>query len=127
MITSMDADRELMRTPFLRGGRQLGVGIDCLGVVLHKLAEWGMPVLDPWAEVAAQWRRGELEPGHLMPDGWRLVQDQPRDGDVVFFGTDRLGVGFVEAGMVWTAVEGVGVLRQALHVRPMTQVWRWCP
>lgn len=123
MITS--TDRDLMRTPFRRGGRVVGEGIDCLGVVLHKLRERGLPALDPWGEVERQWQRGRLAPDDLMPAGWHLVHDQPQDGDVVFFGPRRLGVGFVEAGFVWTAHEGAGVVRTPLHQCRPVQVWRF--
>jgi hypothetical protein len=129
-LTVDDFDRELLRTPFARGGRQVGRGLDCLGVVCAQLGRRGVDFPDPWQQLAASWQAGEpLDVGPLMPAGWRRLGEleRPRDLDVVFLDAARASIGLVEDGRVWTATDEGGVLRLPLERCKVAQAWRRCP
>lgn len=122
-------DAQLLATPFERGGRRIGHGIDCAGVVLHKLAQLGLPAFDPWAAIADRWAAGQLhELDGLFPPGWSRCADgeQLRDGDLLLFGANRMGVALVQDGVAWTARPHCGVLRLPLdRLGYVAEVWRY--
>lgn len=100
---------ELIGIPFLRGGRDPRVGVDCLGLVLLRCQQVGLPWCDPWLQIEAAWRRGERAPGTLMPPEWRqLAADEPdRDNDIWFLGPpgNIEHVAIVAAGHLLTTEE----------------------
>lgn len=126
MTESRELDRELLRTPFVRGGRELGArgGIDCYGVAIERLRRHGITLPDVWVAIADEWAAGNTTPTSCMPAGWHRVRLAPIDGDLVFLSADRLSIGVVEDGCVWTATESSGVVRLPLHRVTIDQVWR---
>lgn len=122
----MHSTAQLLGTPYVRGGRQVGIGLDCLGVVLEMARARGVDAQDPWHLLEQNWNCGVREPGTGFPPGWRQVADAPQDDDVVLLRTDLGGVGYVLDGYVWTASRHAGVHRLPLHRARMvvSQVWR---
>lgn len=103
---------ELVGRPFVWGGRDPAVGLDCLGVTLLVAARRGRPLPDPWQLHAERWQAGERELEELcrLPDGWVAVEpvDARRD-DVVAFsenpgGRDASHIGYlIEDGLLISA------------------------
>lgn len=80
-----DLLRRLLRTPYVLGGREVGKGIDCHGVVCE-VAKWrGLPVPDGWQSIRSAWESGDLDAATGFPPGWSCVDADPRDGDVMLY------------------------------------------
>lgn len=102
----------LIGTPFVFGGRDPMVGLDCWGLVAHVLRESGLP-MPP----------GDWEPETLV-EGHRLLTEQARSGDWVgadgsvgdvvamFRGDVVVHVGICEPGGVLHTARGLGVVIQ---------------
>ena len=128
-LPAAEFERELLRTPFERGGRELGVGIDCAGVARAILARAGVEFPDPWDVLAQQWRKGQLDAESIMPADWyRLPAAAPlRNLDLAFLDAERLSVGVVLGGHLWTATEAGGVVRLPVSRCAVAQAWRRAP
>ena len=125
MHATAHTDAAIRRARFVRGGRDPATGLDCLGVVLVKLAQHGLALPDPWQQLADDWRAGlRIGVGALMPADWRQVPAASRPCDVLLVGGDRMGVAFFDGVLAWTAQPGAGVVRVPLERLPVVEVWR---
>jgi cell wall-associated NlpC family hydrolase len=79
--------RDVLHTPYVLGGREIGAGLDCLGVVSIIARRRGLPPPDGWPSIRAAWERGELPTATGFPIGWRRQQPirDLRDGDVLLY------------------------------------------
>ena len=122
--------RALLRTPYREGGRDVGLGIDCLGVVVEIARHLGLPLGDPWREIEAAWRNGTLDTASGFPAGWQRIGsriEQLRDGDVLLFYGVHPWSAIVYNEHVWSADAQVG----GVFCRPLSrwsanpaEVWR---
>lgn len=121
----MDA-QQLLGTRFVLGGRKVGAGIDCFGVVIELARTRGVEWPDPWRQLEEDWKAGRVAPGSGFPPGWAEVSDRPRDDDVVLMGDDLSGFGYVLDGYVWTASPRAGVHRLPIDraAAAIRQTWR---
>lgn len=122
--------RDILMTPFVRGGRRIGTALDCLGLVGAVAARRGLPPPDGWASIRAKWLHGELDTASGFPDGW--VRQAPgtvlRDGDVLVYVRSRLpGCAIVDSGHVLTTSPDTGAYACPLHrwTIPPAEVWRF--
>ena len=97
--------RDVLHTPFKLGGREVGKGIDCLGVVAEIARRRGLPAPDGWPSIRAAWERGELPSATGFPKGWRRIPHVDlRDGDVLlFFGPEHPWSAILHGGHIWSA------------------------
>lgn len=127
----MTADlRDILTSPFVRGGRQVGVALDCLGVVGAVAARRGLPPPDGWASIKAAWERGELAAASGFPAGWtRQPSGTPlQSGDVlVYVRSGWPGCAIVDGDMVLTSSPGTGAYARPLRRWPIPpqEVWRF--
>lgn len=123
---------DILRTPYLLGGRTIGHGLDCLGVVLIIAQRIGLPLPDPWVSIRAAWLAGSLAPASGFPTGWVRLTDHRalRTGDVLLTFGQHAGAAIVVEGRAWSANPDVGSAF-ALDVhrlpRPPAEVWRHDP
>lgn len=119
----------LRATPYVWGGREIGVGLDCLGVVLCILRDhFGYVVPDPWLSMTSEAAAGR-GPGAGLPTSWFRVAEcgDLRSGDVVLYFGSHPGCGVVVDGRTWSTTPHVGrpfsvpVDRDA---RRVVEVWR---
>jgi hypothetical protein len=127
----MNADlrRKLLRTPYELGGRQIGAGIDCLGVVLFVLEQRGEGIPDPWETLARHYREPGQSPGDAgFPEGWRRGDPPFRDGDVLLFFGEHHWSAIVHDGFVWSSHPSPGTWSRPLNRFSKTpqEVWRRC-
>lgn len=121
--------RRLLATPYRLGGRTVGEGIDCLGVVLVLCTDLGLPLPDPWTQLRAAWRSGTVDTASGFPAGWTRVQgQQPATGDVLLYHGEHPWAAIVADGMVWSADAYVG----GPYCKPLVawkltpiEVWRY--
>ena len=127
----MTADlRDILTSPWERGGRQIGTALDCLGVVGAVAARRGLPPPDGWASIRAAWERGELDAASGFPAGW---QRQPpgtplKNGDVLVYVRGGVpGCAIVDSDMVLTSSPGTGAYACPLRRWPVPpqEVWRF--
>lgn len=128
-MTPAERDRVMRATPYEQAGRELGVKLDCLGVVLLR-AEWmGLHLPDPWESLREEWKLGFVELASGFPPGWvRLAEGEAlRDGDVLLFYSLHPWVAIVDAGYVWSAHDAVGVYCRpaAKWVTKPAEHWRY--
>lgn len=108
-MISTEQRRRLLGTPYVESGREPGVGIDCLGVVLYLCTLKGLPAPDPWPQIQAAWRRGDLSTASGFPPGWSRVTDGAiTEGDVLLFFGRHPWSAIVFDGYVWSAHPEVG-------------------
>jgi hypothetical protein len=127
----MSADlRDVLGSPFVRGGRQVGVALDCLGVVGAVAARRGLPPPDGWASIKAAWERGEIDAASGFPAGW--TRQPPgtvlQSGDVlVYVRGGWPGCAIVDGGLVLTSSPETGAYAcplQRWQIKPQ-EVWRF--
>lgn len=128
MIATLASD--LRRTPYLEGGRRVGHGIDCLGVVLEVAACLGLPAPDPWPQIEIAWRAGRLESCTGFPAGWRRLVPPPRpadwrQGDVLLYYGSHPWSAIMWEGHVWSAQPHVGVYSRPVHRWRRTPAEHW--
>lgn len=117
----------LLRTPYVEGGRSLGEGLDCVGVVLVVAFHLGLHLVDPWEQLACDYHDGLKDPGSCFPPGWCITgDDRCRDGDVLVSDT---GVAIAVDGYAWTAHRNHGVYRRPAGdvLRQARELWRFRP
>lgn len=122
--------RDILTSPFVRGGRLVGVALDCLGVVGAVAARRGLPPPDGWASIKAAWERGELAAASGFPAGWtRQPPGTPlQNGDVlVYVRSGWPGCAIVDGDMVLTSSPGTGAYACPLRrwQIPPQEVWRF--
>lgn len=102
---------DLMRAPYVLGGRSVQTGLDCYGTVQEIARRKGLPFPDAWRQIEADWRSGGLQPSSGFGPGWRRSPDTwptVRDGDVlVCLGRHHFCM-IVHAGYLWSANPEVG-------------------
>lgn len=76
------AARACLGTPFHHQGRAAGMGLDCIGLVIHAMKSVGLHV-DDCTDYGRQPEGGKLEEA-LLRHGYRQV-DKWRAGDVLLF------------------------------------------
>ncbi len=127
--------RDILHTPYELGGRTVGVGIDCLGVVGAIAHRRGMAPPDGWPSIRAAWERGEIDSASGFPPGWTAVLEVPAptqwcDGDVLLFQEPYPWCSIVDGGHVWSAshLQGSAYCVPLYRWRTMpTELWRWMP
>lgn len=129
MTVTPDSLRDLLRTPYRLGGREVGQGIDCLGTVLEIADRMGLPAIDPWANIAAAWTTGTLDTSSGFPAGWLRIAATAtlQDGDVLLYFEQHPWSAIVCAGHVWTASENAGrviCVPLARWTQQPAEVWR---
>ena len=126
----MTADmRDVLHTPYVLGGRTVGIELDCLGVVGEVARRRGLPAPDGWPSILKAMKEGRVASG--FPPGWRR-QSPPfrlQDGDVLVLPGDHPGCAIVHGGRVYTAHPDAGVHAIALSRwnRAASEVWRFEP
>lgn len=130
MSPTHESLRDILRTPYQLGGREVGAGIDCLGTVLAIADRIGLPAIDPWANIASAWQAGTLDTASGFPDGWfRIAATSTlEDGDVLLFFEHHPWAAIVCAGYVWTASENAGrvvCVSLARWTQQPAEVWRY--
>lgn len=124
--------RDLLHTPYELGGRQVGVGIDCLGTVAEVARRRGLPPPDGWPSIRAAWENGTLAAASGFPDGWIRMPAATglRDGDVLLFVSGaHPWCAIVDAGFVISAHPDRGpyaVPMQRWREAPV-ELWRFLP
>lgn len=123
--------RDLLATPYALGGRTIGVGIDCLGIVGEIARRRGIPAPDGWPSIRAAWQRGEIDAATGFPAGWRRVHDCGlvfEELDVLLFFSPHPWCAIVDGGRLWSASELQGsaycLPLSRLHRDP-DEVWRF--
>lgn len=125
---------DVLRTPYVRGGRVLGKEGDCLLATLTGTQRTVHCGPDPWPAIRAAWERGDLQTctgfppcWSRMPAGTRL--QSLRDGDVLLFYGAHPWSAVVVDGHVYTADEQAGA-----YCRPLArwnkqpaEIWRHDP
>lgn len=127
----MTADlQDILRTPYVLGGRTIGVELDCLGVTGAVAARRGMPPPDGWASIQASWARGEIDAASGFPPGW--TRQPPgtglQNGDVLVYVRGGVpGCAIVDSGMVMTSSPATGAYACPLRRWPIPpqEVWRF--
>jgi cell wall-associated NlpC family hydrolase len=124
---------DLIGTPFVRGGRQPGVALDCLGLVLEVARRRGIPAVDPWDLLRSRWDAGDREIGDKhFPVGWDQTCSEPQANDLLVMLDPRANtethLAFVDSpGWVIQSTEVAGVVRTPLarvsHL--IRRVYRW--
>lgn len=123
--------RDILHTPYALGGREIGAGLDCLGVVNAIAARRGLPPPDGWPSIRAAWERGELATATGFPAGWRRQWHlgEFHDGDVLLYhGPGHPWAAIVHAGCVWSSSEDVGsayCMPVSRWRRPPDELWRF--
>ena len=122
--------RDILTSPFVRGGRRVGTALDCLGLVGAIAARRGLPPPDGWASIRAKWLRGELDVASGFPDGWERQAPGTtlRDGDVLVYVRGGVpGCAIVDSGHVCTTSPDTGGYACPLHrwSLPPSEVWRF--
>jgi hypothetical protein len=131
MMKTDVAMRDVLHTPYVLGGREIGAGLDCLGVVSIIARRRGLPPPDGWPSIRAAWERGELPTATGFPIGWRRQQPirDLRDGDVLlYFGPEHPWSAIVHNGHVWSAspeVGGVFSMPASRWNRVPDELWRF--
>lgn len=123
---------DLVGIPFVEGGRDPAVGLDCLGIVLEGLRRLGIESEDPWSALKQEWHRGWRPDDLYVPVGWvrcdRRTSLQP--GDVLGYGhtpiVEHLAL-LLPAGLVLQSTRENGSVifplrRITMRIR---EVWRW--
>lgn len=122
---------DVLRTPYVRGGREIGKAGDCLMVTLTGASRTVGCAPDPWPQIRAAWERGDLRACTGFPPCWARMPTgtPPRDGDVLLFYAAHPWSAVVVNGHVYTADEEAGV-----YCRPLTrwskqpaEIWRHDP
>lgn len=123
---------DLVGIPFVEGGRDPAVGLDCLGIVLEGLRRLGIEAEDPWSALKQEWHRGWRPRDLDVPVGWvRATPRAPLEaGDVLGHGqtqvVDHLAL-MLPAGLVLQSTQQHGSVifplrRITMRIR---EVWRW--
>jgi hypothetical protein len=130
----MSADlRDVLHTPYELGGRTVGVGLDCLGVVGEIARRRHLPVPDGWPTIRRAWELGELPTATGFPPGWVRMPAGVvlRDFDVLlFFGPSHPWCAIIDFDRVWSASAEIGspyAIPLARWRTPPAEVWRYCP
>lgn len=122
---------DVLRTPYVRGGRVLGKAGDCLFTTLTGAARTVGCSPDPWPQIRAAWERGDLQPSTGFPPCWsRLPAGAAlRDGDVLLFYGAHPWSAVVVDGHVYTADEQVGAYCRPLArwTKQPAEAWRHDP
>lgn len=122
---------DVLRTPYVLGGRVLGQAGDCLLATTTGAARTVGCGPDPWPQIRAAWERGDLQTCTGFPQCWaRMPAGTPlRDGDVLLFYGAHPWSAVVVNGHVYTADEQAGA-----YCRPLTrwskkpaEIWRHDP
>ena len=124
--------RDILHTPYKLGGRAVGTGIDCLGVVGEIARRRGLPSPDGWPSIRDAWERGEIDSASGFPPGWRQVEPPCElcDHDVLLFFHPVPWCAIVDDGYVWSAshLQGSAYCVPAFRWRTVpSEVWRWSP
>lgn len=125
---------DLVGVPFLEGGRDPAVGVDCLGIVLLGLHRLGIEAEDPWSALKTEWHRGWRPRDLDVPVGWATVKvgAPMQPGDVLGYGpgstVDHVAL-LLPAGLVLQSTKQSGsVLFPITRLRSrILEVWRWQP
>lgn len=118
---------DIMRTPYVLGGRTVGEAIDCLGVVGEVARRRGLPAPDGWPSILRAVAKGDAATG--FPPGWARLADGEQwcDGDVLVLPGAHPGCAIINDGFVLTARPGAGVHAVLLYrwSQKPSQVWRF--
>lgn len=78
---------DLTGIPWREGGRDR-LGADCLGILMLRLEQIGVRLVDPWVRICQPWRDGWRQVQEVRPDGWHVLPptERPHDGDVLWWG-----------------------------------------
>jgi cell wall-associated NlpC family hydrolase len=125
--------RDILHTPYVLGGRVIGTGLDCLGVVGAIAQRRGVPPPDGWPSIRAAWEQGKLPTASGFPAGWHRQPEDVvlADGDVLlFFGPGHPWCAIIDGGHLWSssaAVGGAYCMPLSRWHRDPNEVWRWQP
>lgn len=131
MTTSAEF-RDLLHTPYVVGGRQVGVELDCLGVVGEIARRRGAAPPDGWVSIERAIADGNMKAATGFPAGWHRQADDEaiQNGDVLVYYGDHPWCAIVHDGYVWSASAKMGaVYRIPAHrwSKVPAEVWRWAP
>lgn len=105
-----DERAQLLAMPYRIGGRG-PAGIDCLGVTLHVLRLHGRTPPDPWRNILASYKCGDVASWHAFGQDWQRVDGSHLQHlDVLLFHRDHSTSAIYADGYVWTAMPDVGVV-----------------
>jgi hypothetical protein len=123
MMTKAGDLADVLRTPYVLGGREPGVGLDCLGTVIEIARRRNLCAPDPWRAILDAWGRGTLEARTGFPPCWqRQIDGEPiYDDDVLLFYGAHQWCAIVIDGWLWSADEKVGTVYRV----PVSRLPRW--
>lgn len=122
--------RDVLRTPYVAGGRCPGRGLDCLGTVLVIAERMHLPAPDPWSRIAEAWRANNLQAANGFAAGWQRISNLGawQDGDVLLYYEHHPWSAIVCADHVWSAdPRAGGVWSAPLHRwhKVPAEAWRY--
>lgn len=131
-MTTAAEFRDLLHTPYATGGRQVGVELDCLGVVGEIARRRGALPPDGWESIRIAIADGTLSAASGFPPGWKRQGDEVeiRDGDVLVYYGAHPWCAIVHGGYVWSAsAKFRHPYRLPAHrwTKVPDEVWRWAP
>jgi hypothetical protein len=122
--------QDVLRTPYLLGGRQVGIGLDCLGVVAEVARRRGIPPPDGWPSIRSAWEQGQVDTSTGFPAGWCRMPPGTTavDGDVLLLWTGmHPWCAIVHEGLVVSAHPDSGPYAMPLWRwrQPVSELWRF--
>lgn len=123
--------RDVLRTPYRLGGRELGKAGDCLLATIVGASRVCGCAPDPWASIRADWEAGRLQTSTGFPSCWFRQAEAVamRDGDVLLFYGRHPWSAVVVNSHVYSADEEAGAYCRPLvrWTKKPAEVWRHDP